>query len=296
MRRLLLPFGILLMLMVPASGTSAQARLALDLAAPLQPPWTPTASDRSLFRAVDGYDRGRGVGLAVTGGSGGPNSSSEMTAISFSKHPDLAHARNGENTWYRTRVRFPENGLYRPTGGQWNWVIAWHEEYAQSESAYSIAVGVYTDYPSGNNPYLVLRLMGGRPSMPTVYTCSMPRNSLSLGHWYDLTFHFVWSPDPAVGVGEWWVDGQQICSLHFPTLYKNPDGTITFNNFGLYNYRKHADWPSRIDFDDVVIAPTRALLEAAPRTLAPVRRIARARRTDGWRRVRPATPAWSLVP
>jgi hypothetical protein len=261
MRRSLAASVFALALALPGTaGSAAQARLALDVAAPIRSPWTATSSNRSLYPTVGGYDGRRGLGLTVTGNSGGPNASSEMTAISLSNHAALARAKNGQEAWYRVRVRFPDRGLYNPTAGQWNWVIAWHEEYAQSTTAYSIAMGVYTDYPSGRNARLVLRLMGGQTLAPSVYTCSLPSNSLELGHWYDLQFHFVWSPDPAVGNAEWWVDGEQVCSLHFPTLYRNPDGSITFNNFGLYNYRRHADWTSRIDFDDIVIGPTRASL------------------------------------
>jgi hypothetical protein len=54
----------------------------------------------------------------------------------------------------------------------------------------------------------------------------------------------------------------------FPTLTTNPDGTVSHQQNGLYNYRQ-AVWPlgvlsSRIDFDEWVIGPTAASVGFTP--------------------------------
>jgi hypothetical protein len=194
-----------------------------------------------------------------------------MTAAWFSTNYNLAHAGwsngpvNGQDTWYRVRIRFPSGGLYQPTTGQWNWVMEWHDDnhtMSLNPGAMSISLGVYTDYPVvnnavGKNPRLALRLAGGNASSPSTYTCQLPSNSLLYGHWYDALFHFVWSKSSTTGLAEWWLDGTQNCSVHFPTLYTNPDGTQSYNSFGLYNYRLKASWTSRIDYDNVTIGPSR---------------------------------------
>jgi hypothetical protein len=92
---------------------------------------------------------------------------------------------------------------------------------------------------------------------PQSYTVKLPANSLRYNHWYDILFHFVWSPDPNAGLAEWWVNGKQRASVTFPTLYTLPDGTHSYNGFGLYNYRLHAAWKSEVDFDDVAVGPDR---------------------------------------
>ena len=160
-------------------------------------------------------------------------------------------------------MRFPSNA-YAPTTGDWNWVVAWHNDgHTGSYGANSDALGIYTDYPTvsgkvGINPRLVLRLAGGNSSSPTYdsTSCALPSNSLKYDHWYRLLFHYIWSPDSSVGLVQWWVDGVQVCSLHFPTVFRNPDGTLSTSSFGLYNYHYAAPWNSRVDVDNVAVGPS----------------------------------------
>jgi hypothetical protein len=223
----------------------------------------------SLYKSVAGF-AGKGIGLVTTGSSYGPNVNSEMTAIYL--HPEACHAgwttqrTLGQDTWYRVRVWFPS--AYTPTTGDWNWIVAWHNDAVTSSyGAHSIAVGVYSDYPqvygaAGNNPRLVLRLAGGSSSSPTYQSIELPSNSLVRGHWYNLVFHFVWHTDSSIGRAEWWVDGTQVVSTHFPTLYTNPDGRSSYNTCDLVNYHWVAPWTSEVDFDDVAIGPTRASVDS----------------------------------
>ena len=105
---------------------------------------------------------------------------------------------------------------------------------------------------------LVLRLAGGSSSSPTYQSIELPSNSLVRDHWYNLVFHFVWHTDSSIGRAEWWVDGTQVVSTHFPTLYTNPDGRSSYNTCDLVNYHWVAPWTSEVDFDDVAIGPSRA--------------------------------------
>jgi hypothetical protein len=193
-----------------------------------------------------------------------------MTSIYL--YPDVCHAGwttqrvLGQDTWYHVRVRFPTD--YAPTTGDWNYVIAWHDDsLTSSYGAHSIAMGVWTDYPEvygqvGKNPRLVLRLAGGSSTSPTYQPIQLPSNSLLRNHWYDLLFHFVWHTSASTGLAEWWVDGRQIVSQHFPTLFTNPGGISSYNTCDLVNYHLVAPWTSEIDFDDVTIGPTRVSVGA----------------------------------
>jgi hypothetical protein len=232
-------------------------------------PWNETPEGGSeLLRLVRGYRSAKALALVVTANSYGPVAASEMTAVSF--HADLAHAGRGTetsaDTWYHVRARFPR-GRYKPTPGDWNWLVVWHNDSRTSsfDHAHSIAMGVLTDYMQtsqvvtpGRRPRLFLRLLGGDVTAPQSYTVKLRPNSLRYNHWYDILFHFVWSPDPKIGLAEWWVDGKQKASVAFPTLYTLPDGSHSYNGFGLYNYRQHAPWRSEVDFDDVTLGPNRA--------------------------------------
>jgi hypothetical protein len=123
-------------------------------------------------------------------------------------------------------------------------------------------MGVFSDYPTqtgvvGQNPHLVLVLRGGNSIAPTEQDVEVS-SALRYNHWYSMTFHFVWSADSTVGLAEWWVDGVQQLSEHFPTLFSNPDGTVSYNTFGVYNYHLGAPWNDTSEFTNVAIGPTQA--------------------------------------
>ena len=235
-------------------------------------PWDETPDGGSeLFRLVRGYRSPKALALVVTPAGYGPVAGSERTAVWVPS--DIARGGWGTetstDTWYHVRIRFPR-GRYKPTRGAWNWLVVWHNDSRTSSfaHAYSIAMGVLTDYTPtpqgvtpGRRPRLFLRLLGGNVTAPQSYTVKLRANSLRYNHWYDILFHFVWSPDPDVGLAEWWVNGKQRASVAFPTLYTLPDGTHSYNGFGLYNYRLHAPWTSEVDFDDVAVGPDRGSVQ-----------------------------------
>src|SRR5262249_39223715 len=81
---------------------------------------------------------------------------------------------------------------------------------------------------------------------------------LKLGHWYDVLVHVIWSPDPAVGRVEWWLDGKRLLSVATPTLYTRPDGSTSTAYPVLGYYRIHADFPARVLSAPVLLGTTAA--------------------------------------
>jgi len=214
----------------------------------------------NAFTLVPGSS-GQGASIAAGPSTTGPISSASEQASLWLNWP-AAHAGAGHDTWYAAKVKFPV--AYRATSGQWNWFMVWHNDDATGtySRAYSSALGVFTDYPvtshPGLNPRLAFRIMGGSVTSPQQYVVTLRANSLKRGWWYDVLVHFVWSPDPRVGLAELWLDGKVVVSRPFPTLYRHPSGATSNNAFGLYNYRPKAAWDASIHFDRVRIGPTRA--------------------------------------
>lgn len=240
----------------------------------------------SLFRhAPAPTSSDSATGLEVTHSSPGPNRRSELTSI-YTADATSAYAGingsgqrvDGQSTWYHALAYLPQghdcfaqgrpnvnetaHDCYFPTTGQWNDLIAWHDDnHTSAYAAQSIYMGIYTKYPVVSNrvgakPHLALRLAGGHSWSPTYRSHELSAR-LRYNHWYNLLFHFVWSTTARKGTVEWWVDGRKRLSEHFATLYTNPDGSTSYNSFGIYNYRLDASWNSIAYFADVAIGPTR---------------------------------------
>jgi len=249
-----------------SSGGGGTTTFSDDFEGTLDSNWV-ASGDPSQFGFTSGYT-GQGYGLTDYASSTGPNGSSQMSAIWFSSNAALARASQGDDSCYDLHLYLPSS--YQATTGQWNWLLEWHDDNttmnACGSNAVSVAVGVYTDYPVvtnayGNNPRLALRLAGGSCSSPQQQSIELPSNSLQRGHWYDLRFHFVWSTSSTTGLAEWWVDGVQYVSTHFPTLYTRPDGTASWNSFGLYNYRMDANWTATVQYDRVRIGTSQSAVQ-----------------------------------
>ena len=247
-------------------GTGGTTTFSDDFEGTLNPNWV-ASGDPSQFGFTSGYT-GQGYGLTDFASSTGPNGSSQSSAIWFSSNASLARASQGNDSWYSLRLYFPST--YQATTGQWNWLVEWHDDNttmnACGSNAVSVALGVYTDYPVvsnayGNNPRLAFRLAGGSCSAMQQQSIELPSNSLQRGHWYDLRFHIIWSTSSTTGLAEWWVDGVQYVSTHFPTLYTRPDGTASWNSFGLYNYRLDANWPVTVQYDRVRIGTSQSAVQ-----------------------------------
>jgi Polysaccharide lyase len=73
--------------------------------------------------------------------------------------------------------------------------------------------------------------------------------SLRSNHWYDIVLHFRFSPDPSVGLAEWYVDEKLRFSGHLPTLTQRTDGSILGVSWQVGLYRG----PTRADTDTVYV-------------------------------------------
>jgi hypothetical protein len=222
-----------------------------------------------LIKNVPGDGSAR-VGLVTTPVGYGPNPVSQLTSLYTSASraraglsPTTGTSVDGQSTWYHVRLLLPK-GEYAPTTGEWNWLVEWHDDLHTAPSGggpLSTAMGIYTNFPAisgkiGQNPHLVLRLAGGNAAAPTYQSIRLGA-PVRYDHWYDISFHFVWSVRPGTGLAEWYVDGRRIVSEHFPTLYTNRDGTHSYNEFGIFNYHWASPWSSTVDFDQTAIGPTR---------------------------------------
>jgi hypothetical protein len=202
---------------------------------------------------------GNGFGARTLSSSYGPNSNSQMTAIYLgaNKYPhagwlDPTGRVLGQDTWYHVRLRFPSD--YVPTSGDWNWLVEWHNDnLTSSYGAKSFALGLISDT---SGAHLWLRPAGGSSTSPSYDSIIVP-DQIQRNHWYDLTFHMIWHTSSSIGRYEFWIDGTPIASIHFPTLFTNPDGTSSYNTFDLQNYHSKATWTSEVDYDNVAIGPTR---------------------------------------
>jgi polysaccharide lyase-like protein len=251
-----------------AATSPGQALMFATRRGRLTEPWLPYPAQSALVSAL-GSSTGSGVLLRTMATSGGLNESSEMSALYV--NPQYAGAGwsrttnarvQDQSTWYHVRMKLPSDS-YQPTTGQWNWLVEWHDDPHTAPSGdgpYSIALGIYTDYPVvsgavGMHPRLVLRMAGGRATDPTYQNLFAP-GLVRYDQWYGLTFHFIWSTKATVGAVQWLVDGQRVASEHFATLYTNPDGNASYNSFGVYNYHLACPWQSTVEFEDLAIGPT----------------------------------------
>jgi hypothetical protein len=233
--------------------------------------WQSTPARSTALFVTEPGNGGNAVGLQTSASSYTPNTG-QLTSLWLGAgdahsgwNSALGKSVNGVDTWYHQQLKFP-SGAYTPTTGHWNWLVEWHDDnLTSSYGAVSTALGVYTDYPVvdngvGQNPHLVLRLAGGNSQAP-IYdetSCALPVNSLLYDHWYSSVEHIYWSTSSTVGRVEWWLDGVQICSKSFPTLFSNPNGTFSYNTYGIYNYHAAFNGGIRADFDTVAVGPTRS--------------------------------------
>jgi hypothetical protein len=233
--------------------------------------WQATPARSTGLYVTQPGNGGNSVGLQTTAASYTPNTG-QLTSLWLTAgqahsgwNSVLGKAVNGVDTWYHQEFRFPA-GAYTPTTGHWNWLVEWHDDsHTASYGAVSTGLGVFTDYPViengvGHNPRLVLRLAGGNSQAPNYdeTSCALPANTLLYDHWYDSVQHIYWSTSSNVGRVEWWLDGVQICSKSFPTLFSNPDGTFSYNTFGIYNYHSAYDGDISVHFDDITVGPSRS--------------------------------------
>ena len=187
-----------------------------------------------------------------------------------------AYTAQGDDTWYRWRVRFP-SGVYVPRMGVWNINVEWHESRYGSTlnncpTYTSPYFGVQADGTTANpgtNPRLIFHFRSGQVaadgnSIENDFVIAQHDGSgnvmpLQYDHWYDVVAHYRWEPDSS-GAFEWYVDGQlQYRNLGIKTMHVFCDGTSYPYTFGMYDYQRNdGAWPSGVDYKTMDIGPTAA--------------------------------------
>ncbi len=187
-----------------------------------------------------------------------------------------AYGRNGMDDWYRFRILFPSD--YRATCGEWNYAgTAHHTDDTVSAAGGngSPYFGVIKDCGTGREVYMV-RILGGtlggtsreyRINVDDGFSTEGPywgspypfsSSGLRRGVWYDIAYRVKWSPDPAVGRFELYLDGQLKWARNVATMWRLSNGYIGPYNFDQLSYRSHADWNAAIYVDDTRIGRTAA--------------------------------------
>jgi hypothetical protein len=176
---------------------------------------------------------------------------------------------------YFPRSFKPTGYTARESNSEWNWLTNFHEmtgwaDQCSSEDPATVEFGILNKRsPRGQpNPRFLLHLAGGGQSastcVPKLRRIDGP--ALRLGHWYSLLEHVVFSPSDT-GLVEVWIDGRRMTSVHFPTMYRHPNGSVRNYYFSFGYYRRKASWSATVLFDDVAEGPSRASIgRAAART------------------------------
>jgi hypothetical protein len=202
----------------------------------------------------------------------GPNNGRDYADWSYLTQNDVvSHGTEGTSVWIRLRLYFPRD--FKPTGystgqvdSEWNWLTEFHESSDRStecstEDPGTVALGILDSRKNSHqmNPRFRLHLVGGIQSRsrckPNLTRINGPR--LKLGHWYSILEHVVFSPTRK-GLTQIWIDGRLMASVHYPTMYKHPDGSVDRYYFCFGYYRLRASWAARVLFDNIAEGPTRA--------------------------------------
>jgi hypothetical protein len=164
----------------------------------------------------------------------------------------------GRTIWQRFFVRFKRG--FRATRGEWNVFIEWHNDKGWKKFTDQVPDEpvnlIWTVRNENGVSRIAMRLIGGTSAAPRTIRVNGPR--LRTDHWYDFLVRTVWSPDPKRGLVEWWLDGARLYSHHVPTLYRRPDGSVSYVYFIQDNYRRHAPFTTTIYFDGTRLGPTRS--------------------------------------
>ncbi len=185
-----------------------------------------------------------------------------------------AYTAQGDDTWYRWKIRFP-NGVYVPRTGLWNVNVEWHESRYGSTltscptfpSSYFGVQADGTTASPGTNPRLIFHFRAGAVNSTGTgiendfvipeKTSAGTVKPLQYDHWYDVVAHYKWEPDNT-GAFEWYVDGAlQYRNLAIKTMHVFCDGSSYPNTFGEYNYQRNdGAWPSGVDYKLMNIGKT----------------------------------------
>jgi hypothetical protein len=89
----------------------------------------PEGAVPSLINLVGNGAGDTAARLIVTPTSSGPNESSELTSLFLNNGDPRIHTARGEETWYRTRLRFPAGGYFPRVAQRWPHVVVWERQH-----------------------------------------------------------------------------------------------------------------------------------------------------------------------
>jgi hypothetical protein len=206
----------------------------------------------------------------------GPNNGVDYADWSLvTQDVSKSHGWNGSGVWVGLDIYFSKH--FRPTGftaGQrdssFNWFLEFHNDGGYKKlcpaEVPSIAWTIQNDKAkyvghTKRGPRFRIQLIGGtettsRDCQPRTKWIEGPRQKN--GRWYHAIEHVVFSPDPATGLFEAWLDGRRIASLHFPTLFRRPNRASSSAYFDCGYYRRASDYYASVYIDNVREGPSRA--------------------------------------
>jgi Polysaccharide lyase len=199
----------------------------------------------------------------------GPNNGGDYADWSLLTQNALtSHGSGGRSVWIRLRLYFPRG--FKPSGytagqidSEWNWLTEFHEaagwvDKCASENPATVALGILNSHQTRANYLFRLHLLGG---VQTTSNCKPIERRIDgprvqLGHWYSLLEHIVFSPSRD-GLVQIWIDGRRMVNIHFPTVYRHPDGGVGQYYFNFGYYRLRGSWTAKVLYDNVAEGPTR---------------------------------------
>lgn len=200
-------------------------------------------------------------------------------------------ASEGKDVWQHTYVMFPSSATsstpYRPTPGNWNWLVQWHSASSiiggiSTTGGEPVELGVqtgvsFTDSGCGysSSGDVSKQELFGYFAGGDVASGPVPRRTwclnkpLQYDHWYDLYFHIIWSKSSSIGLFHLEVDGAVVADLHQATLlYNSSTGATDVPNVEISNYRGPdpatglaPTWSSAVFYDGVLLGPTKSSVQ-----------------------------------
>jgi Polysaccharide lyase len=209
----------------------------------------------------------------------GPNNGRDFADWALlTQNAETSRGSEGMSVWVRLRLYFPRG--FKPSGytagqvdSEWNWLTEFHEsgdwkDQCSGEDPATVALGVLNRRArrGAPNPRFRLHLVGGVQTrsrcIPNLRRIDGPR--VRGGHWYTILEHVVFASDRN-GLVQIWIDGRRMASVHFPTMYRHPDGSVGHHYFDFGYYRLRSSWNATVLFDNVAEGPTRASVKTRRR-------------------------------
>jgi hypothetical protein len=178
---------------------------------------------------------------------------------------DLPYLQNGQTTWFRFQVAFPNGtnpsfpGEYLGPDGTISLIEEWHVDNGAIPTAYSSFIGVTNE----GEHTLIFQTRGG--SGEGEYNRFHQQNGggshvpLQFNHWYDIVNRITFGPTAASGSIEWYIDDIHQGTHSVPTIGVAADQSIPGVGHEVGHYRGPTFYGTdTIYIDGVRAGPTRA--------------------------------------